>query len=114
MAVEPPPYSIDESFSPPKSIEELAPGPHTALDAMRRVDEAARNGPRRRCYRTCKGPPTPGGPAARRRSNRTARAHRSAYTAPAVPYLFTVVTFVLHDASVGRARAAASGRDELG
>jgi len=47
VAVEPPPYSIDESFSPPKSIEELAPGPHTALDAMRRVDEAARNGPRR-------------------------------------------------------------------
>ena len=29
-------------------------------------------------------------------------------------YLFTVVTFVLHDASVGRARAAVSGRDELG
>ena len=29
-------------------------------------------------------------------------------------YLFTGVTFVLHDASVGRARAAASGRGELG
>ena len=29
-------------------------------------------------------------------------------------YLFTVVTFVFYDASVGRARAAASARDELG
>ena len=29
-------------------------------------------------------------------------------------YLFTGVTFVFYDASVGRARAAASGRDELG
>ena len=50
------------------------------------------------------------------RENRARRCYRPASLRSTilVVYLFTGVTFVLHDASVGRARAAASARDELG